>query len=164
MNCYTLSEGSKKILGYVDLSKMPTAHLFDNPSKVKTVAFNTTIPDLNWESVVQSIVKKDDPNIFLYTCVDLVPGNSLSSVVTEDCILVAYSWKEFTTMPDDKSMALCTNNDTVYRLSFHDQTSIKSKKSGKVYINNNGKLIEVSDYTEKKDPTPPGTYGVELSF
>ena len=164
MKCFTLTDSGKRILNHIDVSGLHTAHLFSDPKKVKTAAFNITIPDLNWNTVIQSIVNKSDPDIFLYSCVELIPGNSLSSVITADCILVAYDINEFNTLPEDRSMILFTSGSVVYRLCYHNQTAISSIKSGKVYYNNNGSLTESQENKPDKKSEEVGKYGIELSF
>lgn len=165
MKCFKLAEKSKsEIVSHIDVSGLDTAELFDNPEKVKTVAFNATIPDLNWEPIIQEIMKKSTKDIFMYVCIDLVPGDSKSSVITEDCILVEYDTRQFFTLPEDKSMPLLTCGNTVYRLCFHGETAIRGVKSGKIYCNDNGKLTEGTDTYPKKTEEPVGKYGVELSF
>lgn len=164
MKCFTLTESGKRIIDHIDVSSLHTAHLFTDPKKVKTAAFNITIPDLSWETVIQSIINRSDPDIFLYACVEIVPGNSLSSVITEDCILVSYDVNEFKTLPEDKSMILLTSGSMVYRLCYHNQTAIESIKSGKVYYNDNGSLTEAIENKPDKKPEEVGKYGIELSF
>jgi hypothetical protein len=164
MKCFTLDASKESIKDYIDVSALDTAHLFNNPKKVKTAAFNTTIPELNWDPVVQAVVQRSEPDIFLYMCVDIVPGNSLSSVITEDCILLAYDVNKFQTMPEDRSMPLLTSGKIVYRLCFNKQTAIKSNKSGKIYYNNNGELTEDDAYKPTSEEPSLGKYGIELSF
>ena len=164
MKCFTLTDAGKRIINHIDVSSLDTAHLFKDPHKVKTAAFNITIPELNWEPVLQSVVQKTDTDIFLYACVDIVPGNSLSSVITEDCLLVAHDVREFCALPEDKSMILLTDRTTVFRLCYHNQTALKSISTGKVYYNNNGTITESDDNKPTSKPTDVGAYGIELSF
>lgn len=164
MKCYTLTRGKRKILDYVDVSDLHTAHLFDKPKKVKTAAFNTTIPELNWEGVVQSIMQKSVLDVFMYTCVDLIPGDSKSSVITEDCCLVAHDVFDFSPTPCDKSMPLTSNGLMIYRLCYKDHMSIKDNKDGTLFGNVDGAVVEIQEKDVDTNPTPINPYGIELSF
>jgi hypothetical protein len=164
MKCFTLTgEKKKPVINYVDVSRLDTADLFDDPTRVKTAAFNATIPNLSWEYIVQSIVKKAKKDIFLYVCIDLIPGDSVSSVITEDCVLLAYDTARFTATLSDKSMPLLVAGTTVYSLCYNGQTSVQDNESNVIYGNVAGKIQPVEEQKTSDEP-PLGKYGVELSF
>ena len=138
MNCFTYATGEN--LPGVDL----------NGSNQKTCAFTLKIPyDWDADELINRLRNHSHADILLYSCVEVVEGNSLSSVFPESCIAV-FSPEIFTlTNHDDSCLEVIADADRIVYVLF-DGSELYDESTCKYLRNENGSL-EINDASKRAE-------------
>lgn len=132
MNCFKYKSG--KITQGVDVSG----------KKLKTCEILVKLPkDWNNDIFIQRVRDRDFADIFLYTCVELCEGDTVSSIFPEGCFVLELPCPISYTNYDTSALELDVTCDRVLVVLF-DDSCVYDKDTNKYITNDKGKP-KVSD-------------------
>ncbi len=118
--------------------------------KLKTCEILVKLPnDWSGEVFIQMVKSREFADVFLYTCVELCEGDTVSSIFPEGCFVLEMPCPVSYTNYDNSALELDVTSDRVLVVLF-DNSCVYDKDTDK-YITNDGGKPKISD-----EPPAPG--------